>query len=74
MLKSIISAKERNIFVKAKLIGFRINNELQFCQFSVFSIFEIALQDANIEIVNVVAICIEMQLQRKRPFCLIECV
>ena len=74
MLKSIISAKERNIFVKAKLIGFRINNELQLCQFSVFSIFEIALQDANIEIVNVVAICIEMQLQRKRPSCLIECV
>ena len=32
------------------------------------SIFEIALQNANIEIVNVVIICIEMQWQRKKLF------
>ena len=33
-----------------------------------FSIFEIAFHDANFEIVDVVTICIEMQLQRKRLF------
>ena len=33
-----------------------------------FSIFEIALQGANFEIVNVVFICIEMQWQRKNVF------
>ena len=33
-----------------------------------FSIFEIALQDANFVIVNVVTICIEMQWQRKKLF------
>ena len=33
-----------------------------------FIIFEIAYQDANFEIVNVVSICIEMQWQRKKPF------
>ena len=33
-----------------------------------FSIFEIGLQDANLEIVNVVTICIEMQWQMKRLF------
>ena len=33
-----------------------------------FSIFEVALQDANFEIVNVVAICIEMQWQRMKLF------
>ena len=68
MLKSIIFPEERNVFIKAKLIGFKINNELQFCYFSVFSIFEIALQDANFEIVNVVIISIEVQLQRKKLF------
>ena len=68
MLKGIIFAEERNVFVKTKLIGFKINNELQFCWFSVFSIFEIALQNANFEIVDVVIICIEMQWQRKRLF------
>ena len=31
MLKGIISAEERNVFVKTKLIGLKINNELQFC-------------------------------------------
>ena len=24
-------AEERNVFIKTKLIGFKINNELQFC-------------------------------------------
>ena len=33
-----------------------------------FSIFEIALQNANFEIVNVVIICIEMQWQSKKLF------
>ena len=33
-----------------------------------FSIFEIALQNANFEIVNVVIIGIEMQWQRKKLF------
>ena len=33
-----------------------------------FSIYEIALQDANFEIVNVETICIEMQWQRKKLF------
>ena len=60
MSKSIIFAEERNVFVKTKLIDLKINNVLQFCYFSVFSIVEIALQDENIEIVNVVTICIEM--------------
>ena len=31
MLKSIIFAEEGNVFIKTKLIGFKINNELQFC-------------------------------------------
>ena len=66
MLKSIIFAEERNVFIKIKLIGYKINNDLQFCLFSMFSIFEIALQNANIEIVNVVTVCIEMQWQRKK--------
>ena len=68
MLKSIIFAEERNVFIKIKLIGYKINNDLQFCLFSMFSIFEIALQNANFEIVNVVIICIEMQWQRKKLF------
>ena len=33
-----------------------------------FSIFEIALQNANSKIVNVVIICIELQWQRKKLF------
>ena len=33
-----------------------------------FSIFEITLQNANFEIVNVVIICIEVQWQRKKLF------
>ena len=33
-----------------------------------FSIFEIALLDANVEIVNFVTFCIEMQWQRKKLF------
>ena len=33
-----------------------------------FNIFEIALQDANFEIVNAAAICIEMLWQRKKLF------
>ena len=33
-----------------------------------FSVFEIALQDANFDIVDVVIICIEMQWQRKKHF------
>ena len=48
MFKSIIFAEERNVFVKIKLIDFKINNELQLCQISVFSIFENALQDAKL--------------------------
>ena len=68
MFKSIIFAEERNVFVKTKLIDFKINNELQFCLFSVFSAFEIALQDANFEIVNILNICIEIQWQRKKLF------
>ena len=68
MLKSIIFAEERNVFIQTKLIGFKINNKLQFCYFSVFSIFEIAHQNANFYIVDVVIICIEMQLQRKKLF------
>ena len=68
MLKGIIFAEERNVFIKIKLIGYKINNDLQFCLFSTFSIFEIALQNANLEIVNVVIICIEMQWQRKKLF------
>ena len=31
MPKSIIFAEERNVFIKTKLIGFKINNKLQFC-------------------------------------------
>ena len=29
--ESNIFAEERNIFIKSKLIGFQINNKLQFC-------------------------------------------
>ena len=68
MLKSIIFAEERNVFIKIKLIGYKINNDLQFCLFSMFSIFEIVLQNANFEIVNVVTIGIEMQWQRMKLF------
>ena len=50
------------------LIGFKINNKLQFCLFSVFSIFEIILQNASFKVVNVVIISIEMQWQRKKLF------
>ena len=67
MLKSKF-AEERNVFIKSKLIGFKINNELQFCQFFVLSVFEITLQNANIEIVNAVTIFIEMQWQRTKLF------
>ena len=67
MVRSTIFADERNVFVKTKLIGFKINNELQF-YVSVLSIFEIALEDADFVIVNVVTICIEMQWQRKKFF------
>ena len=68
MLKSIILAEVSNVFIKTKLIGYKINNELQFCLFYVFSIFEIAIRNANFEIVNAVTVCIEMQWQRKRIF------
>ena len=68
MLKSIIFTEEKNVFIKTKLIGFKINKKLHFCLFSVCSIFEIALQNANFEIVNVVIICIELQWQRKKLF------
>ena len=50
MFKSIIFTEERNVFIKTKLIGFKINNKLQFCLIWGFSIFEIALQNANFEI------------------------
>ena len=68
MLKSIIFTEETNVFIKTTLIGFEINNKLQICLFYVFSIFEIALQNANYMIVNFVIICIEMQWQRKKRF------
>ena len=68
MLRSIIFAEERNVFIKTKLTCFKINNKLLFCLFSVFSIFEIALQNANIKIINFVIICIEVQWQRKKLF------
>ena len=68
MLKGIIFAEERNVFIKTKLIGFKINNELQFCYFSVFSIFEITLQNANFEIVNLVIICIENTMAEEEAF------
>ena len=41
--------------------AFNVNNEMQFSLFNVLSDFEIALQDAIFEIVDVVAMCIEMQ-------------
>ena len=59
MIKNIIFAEEMNIFVQTKLVGFKISNKLQFCQSSVFSICEIALHDANPEIVNVVTIAFQ---------------
>ena len=68
MLEIIIFAEERNVFIKTKLIGFKINNKLQFCSFSMIIIFEFVPQNANFEIVNVVIICIQMQWQRKKPF------
>ena len=68
MLKCIIFDEETNVFIKTKLICFKISNKLQFCLFSMFSIYEIALQNANFEIVNVVTICIEMQWQKTRLF------
>ena len=58
MLKSVIFTEERNISVKIKPICFKINNKLQFCKFSVFSIFEIAFQNANFEIANVVVVVV----------------
>ena len=44
----------------SKFIGFKINNYCSSVSF-VFSVFEIAFQDASLEIVDVVAIYIEMQ-------------
>ena len=35
------------MYVKTKFIGMKINNELQFCYFNVFSVFEITYQDAQ---------------------------
>ena len=68
MLKTIIFTEERNILIKTKLISLKINKKMQFCWFSVFSIFEIALLNANFEIVNVVIICFKMQWQQKKLF------
>ena len=31
MLRSIIFAEERNVFIKNNIIGLKINNKLQFC-------------------------------------------
>ena len=39
-----VFAEEKNVSIKTTLIGFKINNKLQFCLFSVFSILEIALE------------------------------
>ena len=68
MLKSIIFAVQRNVFVNTKLIGFKLISELQLCYFSVLRIFEFALQHANCEIVIVVTIYLEVQWQRKKLF------
>ena len=67
LLRKEISLLRPNLFVSKLIINCNSVNFL-------FSIFEIALQNANFDIVNVVIICIEMQWQRRSIICLIECV
>ena len=67
LLRKDISLLRPNLFVSKLIINCNSVNFL-------FSIFEIALQNANFDIVNFVIICIEMQWQRRSIFCLIECV
>ena len=47
-----MSAYDRYVFIKTKLIGFKVNNEFIFCYFFVINVFENSFQDANIVIVN----------------------
>ena len=49
--------------IETKLIGLKTNNNFNSVNF-LFIIFKIALQNANVEIVDVEIICIEMKWQR----------
>ena len=49
--------------LKCKLIGLKTNNNFNSVNF-LFIMFKIALQNANVEIVDVEIICIEMKWQR----------
>ena len=51
------------VSIETKLIGLKTNNNLNSVNF-LFIIFKIALQNANVEIVDVEIICIEMKWQR----------
>ena len=53
----------RQVYIETKLIGLKPNNNFNSVNF-LFIIFKIALQNANVEIVNVEIICIEMKWQR----------
>ena len=61
LLRKEISLLRPNLFVSKLIINC---NSVNFQ----FSIFEIALQNANFNIVNFVIICIEMQWQRRSIF------
>ena len=51
------------VSIETKLIGLKTNNNFISVNF-LFIIFKIALQNANVEIVDVEIICIEMKWQR----------
>ena len=51
------------VSIETKLIGLKTNNNFNSVDF-LFIIFKIALQNANVEIVDVETICIEMKWQR----------
>ena len=51
------------VSIETKLIGLKTNNNFNSVNF-LFIIFKIALQNANVEIVDVEIICIEMKWQR----------
>ena len=53
----------RQVSIETKLIGLKTNNNFNSVNF-LFIIFKIALQNANVEIVDVEIICIEMKWQR----------
>ena len=53
------------VSIETKLIGLKTYNNFNSVNF-LFIIFKIALQNANVEIVNVEIICIKMQWQRKQ--------